>query len=164
MTVRPVETADVDVSLDLETIRTVLEEHPVRLAIRFGSHTTGTDHTASDIDLAVEFDAEQPSGPGYTETFFGLSADLSEALETDDVDLVNINTVSPALAASIFDHGLLLVGELEHAIERRQAIVGDETETQSPREQLDASLAGTDAHLDGGEAEVPVSGRSEDDG
>lgn len=77
----------------------------------------------------LEFDAEQPADPGYNETFFGLSADLSDALETDDVDLVDINTVSPALAASIFDRGLLLVGELEHAIECRQAIVGAEPKT-----------------------------------
>ena len=161
---RTAETADVDVSLDLDTVRAVLEEHPVRLAILFGSQATGTEHSASDIDIAVEFDGEQPSDPGYNETFFGLGADLSEALETDDVDLVDINTVSPALAASIFDHGLLLVGDLEYAIEQRRAIVGDEMETRSPRERLDAALAKIDAHLDGGEAEVPVSGSSEDDG
>lgn len=42
--------------------------------------------------------------------FLGLSADLSDVLETDDVDLVDLHAVSPALAAAIFEHGVLLVG------------------------------------------------------
>lgn len=164
MAMRTVETANVDVSLDLEAVLSVLREHPVRLAVLFGSHATGTVHPTSDIDIAVEFDAKQPSDPGYNETFLGLSADLSETLETDDADLVDIRTVSPELAASIFDHGLLLVGDTEHAAELRRTLVAADPATQSPRERLDAALARIDAHLEGDDTGVPASGDSEDEG
>jgi predicted nucleotidyltransferase len=48
------ETADISDTLPLDTILSVLRDHPVRLAILFGSYATGTDHPRSDIDIAVE--------------------------------------------------------------------------------------------------------------
>lgn len=154
----------IDASLDLDALRGVLREHPVQLAILFGSHATGTTHAASDIDLAVEFDAMRPSDPSYNEVFLGLSADLSATLGTDDVDLIDLHTVSPALAAAIFADGVLLVGEQEHAAERRRQLTAAESEQPSPRERLDAALARIDAHLGDGDAGVAVTGESEDDG
>ena len=161
---RTVESTAVDASLDLDTLLDVLREHPVQLAILFGSHATETTHAASDIDLAVEFDAERPSDPSYNETFLGLSADLSDTLGTDDVDLVDLHAASPALAEAVFETGVLLLGEQERAAELRQLITAADTETQSPRERLDAALSRIDAHLDSGDAKVPVSGESETDG
>lgn len=161
---RTAETADIDVSLDLDRIRTALREHPVRLAILFGSQATGTDIPASDIDIAVEFDCLQPSDPGYNETFLGLGADLSETLETDDVDLVDVETVPRELAASIFDQGLLVLGDPEHATELRQEVVAADAETQIPRERLDTALTRITAHLDGDETEVPAAGDAEENG
>jgi len=98
-------------SLLLQTLQEVLQEHPVQLAILFGSHATGESHSRSDIDMAVEFETVHPSDPAYNEVFLGLSGDLSEALETDDVDLVDLQTTSPELAETIFDHGVLLIGD-----------------------------------------------------
>ncbi|MEF8826269.1 MAG: nucleotidyltransferase domain-containing protein [Halapricum sp.] len=153
-----------DVSFDLDALQAVLREHPVTLAILFGSHATETTHTTSDIDLAVEFDAHRPSDPSYNDVFFGLSADLSETLETDDVDLVDLHTVSPALAAAIFEHGVLLVGDQEHAAALRRQLTAAESDQPSPRERLDAALARIDAHLDESDSEVAVTGTAEDDG
>lgn len=161
---RDAETTDLDSSLDLDTLRSVLREHPVRLAILFGSHATGTTHSGSDIDIAVEFDDQRPSDPGYNDTFLGLSADLSDTLGTDAVDLVDLQTLSPSLAESIFDHGVLLVGDHDHAAARRREVTAADAETQSPRERLDAALARIDAHLDGGDVGVPVTGDSENEG
>ena len=155
--------ADIDDSLDLDTLREVLRQHPVRLAILFGSHATGTTHAASDIDIAVEFDSHRPSDRDYNDVFLGLSADLSDTLGTDDVDLVDMHALSPALAESIFDHGVLLVGDQEHAAELRRQATATDSEAQSPRERLDAALARIDAHLDDDTA-VPVTGEPENDG
>lgn len=157
---RTVESASIDTSLDLDALRAVLREHPVQLAILFGSHATGRAHEASDIDLAVEFSDQRPADPGYNETFLGLSTDLSETLETDAVDLVDVRTVSPELATAIFESGLLLVGDHEDAIDLRRQVTPDESETRSPRERLDAALARIDDHLDGDDTEVPASGES----
>ncbi|WP_338005169.1 type VII toxin-antitoxin system MntA family adenylyltransferase antitoxin [Natronoglomus mannanivorans] len=98
---RTSEEVALDESLPLETLQAVLREQSVELAILFGSHASGNTHSQSDIDIAVDFDAVRPSDPDYNEVFLGLRADLSEALATDDVDLVDLQTVSPELAASI---------------------------------------------------------------
>ncbi|MDS0301035.1 nucleotidyltransferase domain-containing protein [Halogeometricum sp. S1BR25-6] len=160
---RTVESTALNASLDLDALLGVLREHPVQLVILFGSHATGTTHSASDIDIAVEFDAQRPSDPSYNDIFLGLSADLSDTLGTDDVDLVDLHAVSPALAEAIFENGVLLIGDQERAAELRQQITTSDTEPQSPRERLDAALARINAHLDGDDR-VPVSGESENDG
>lgn len=160
---RTVESTALDASLNLDALQAVLREHPVRLAILFGSHTTETTHPTSDIDLAVEFDDHRPSEPSYNDVFLGLSADLSETLETDDVDLVDLHGASPALATAIFETGVLLVGEQEHAAALRRQLTAAESEQQSPRERLDAALDRIDDHL-GDDAGVPATGESEDDG
>lgn len=160
---RTAESTALDPAFDLDIARAVLREHPIRLAILFGSHATETTHATSDIDIAVEFADLQPSQPSYNDVFLGLSADLSETLATDDVDLVDIHAVSPPLAAAIFDNGVLLVGEQEHAIELRRRLVPDKSENQSPRERLTEAIDRIDAHLDDTETGVPASGDAKQD-
>lgn len=161
---RTAESTTLDASLDLDALQAMLREHPIRLAILFGSHATETTHATSDIDLAVEFDEHRPSDPNYNDVFLGLSADLSDALETDDVDLVDLHTVSPALAAAIFEKGVLLVGEEEHATELRRQLTAHESDQQSPRDRLDAALARIDDHLSDDGAGIPATGNTEDNG
>lgn len=138
--------------------------HPVRLAILFGSHATETAHAASDIDIAVEFANLQPEDSGYNETFLGLSTELSTALATDDVDLVDLQTVSPALASSIFDTEILLVGDVERAAELRRRLVDTTDEASSPRERLDSAMERIDGHLDSDDGTIPVTGEAKNDG
>ncbi|WP_135305416.1 type VII toxin-antitoxin system MntA family adenylyltransferase antitoxin [Haloarcula amylovorans] len=151
-------------TLDLDALQAMLAEHPVRLAILFGSHATDSTHATSDIDLAVEFDDKRPADPDYNDVFLGLSAALSEVFETDDVDLVDLHTSSPQLATSIFDNGVLLLGEQRRATELRQQLTTEESPQQSPRDRLDSALERIDAHLDERGSGVPVAGDSEDDG
>jgi predicted nucleotidyltransferase len=153
-----------DTSLDLDALQELLQEHPVRLAILFGSHATETTHSKSDIDIAVEFDTHRPTEPGYNDVFLGLSADLSDLLETDDVDLVDLHGASSSLATAIFEDGVLLVGEEEHATELRRQLSAAESEQPSPREQFDAALDRIDAHLDNSDTGVPATGDTEEDG
>lgn len=145
---RTVEATDIDDSLDLDTLRTTLREHPVQLAILFGSHATATTHSTSDIDIAVELEEYRPSDRGYNDAFLGLSADLSNALNTDEVDIVDLQALSPTLAATIFAHGALLIGDQERADELRRQVTVADSETQSPRERFDTALARIDMHLD----------------
>jgi predicted nucleotidyltransferase len=161
---RTVESTALGASLDLDALRAVFRKHPVRLAILFGSHASETTHATSDIDLAIELDEHRPSDPSYNRVFFGLSADLSDALETDDVDLVDLHTVAPPLAAAIFEDGVLLVGDTEHATELRRQLTASGDDQQSPRDRLDAALERIDHHLGDGDAGVPAAGEAEDDG
>ena len=144
---RTAESTALDAPLDLDSIQTVLREHPIRLAILFGSHATETTHATSDIDLTVEFDEYRPSDPSYNDAFLELSADLSDALETDDVDVVDLHTVSPPLATAIFTQGVLIVGETEHAAELRRQLTVSGDDQQSPRDRLDAALDRIDDYL-----------------
>lgn len=161
---RTVAETEIEETVDHGTLQEVLREHPVELAILFGSHATGTTHAASDIDIAVEFADLDPADRGYNDTFLGLSADLSQALDTDDVDLVDLQTVSPSLASSIFEQGILLVGDREAAAELRQRLTATDSDPQSPRERLDSAMAKIDAHLDPDDGTVPVTGEAESDG
>jgi predicted nucleotidyltransferase len=146
---RTVESAAIDDSLLIETIRGILRDHSVQCALLFGSHATATTHPTSDIDIAVELETTQREDPAYNEAFFSLSADLSEALETDDVDLVDIHMLSSRVAASIFKGGILLVGDMEHAEELRRRVTDRSSDTRSPRERFDDALARIDEHLSG---------------
>lgn len=145
---RTAESSEDSFSVDVEALQAVLAEHPVRLAILFGSQATASTHGTSDIDVAVDLADSFPSDPEYNEVFFGLSADLSSSLGTDDIDLVDLQSVSSALARAIFDQGILLVGDEDDAAALRRQLLDDDSEQQSPRERLDSALASIDEYLD----------------
>lgn len=158
---RTSEEAAIEQSLPLERLQAVLQAYPVQAAILFGSHARGEPHSRSDIDIAVDFETARPSDPDYNEVFFGLSADLSEALESDDVDLVDMQTVSPKLAEAIFDQGVLLIGDLEHVVTIRKELPTPTSSDQSPRDRIDAALTKIDEHL-GGSAVTATDGETRD--
>ncbi len=134
-------------SLPLETIREVLREHPVEIGLLFGSHARDDSHSTSDIDIAVTFEALDPTDAAYNEVFFGLSVALSETLETDEVDLIDLQQAAPELVESVFEHGILLVGDSEHATAIRTQLTPTSASDQSPRERFDAAIARIDTHL-----------------
>jgi hypothetical protein len=68
------------------------------------------------------------------EVFFTLSADLSETLGTDDIDLVDVHTLSPTLAATVFDYGIRLVGDQTRAVELQHRLTATESDEPSPRQ------------------------------
>ncbi|KZN24677.1 nucleotidyltransferase [Haladaptatus sp. R4] len=158
---RTVETAAINDSLPIDRIQSVLREHSVRFAALFGSHATGTPHSESDIDIAVELETTQRDDPAYNEAFFGLSADLSDTLETDDVDLVDVHVLSPAVAEAVFEHGVLLVGDQTHAAELRNQVADSKSEELSPRDRFNTALAKIDEHL-GGTAVTATDGPRDD--
>ncbi|WP_323173252.1 nucleotidyltransferase domain-containing protein [Natrialba sp. PRR66] len=148
-------------SVPLETLLEVLQEHPVKLAILFGSHAQGETHAGSDLDIAVVLETVRPDHPDYNDVFFGLSADLSAALETDEIDLVDLQTASPDLVESIFAQGVLLIGEPEDAAAIETQLRPTESSDQSPRERFDAALAKIDEHL-GSSAVTATDGETRD--
>jgi predicted nucleotidyltransferase len=144
---RAIETADVGESLPLDALQSVLGDHPIRLAVLFGSYATDRVHARSDVDIAVEFENLRPGDDSYNEGFLGLGADVSEALGTDDVDLLDVHALSASLARSVFEEGVLIIGEPERVQALRQRLVDDERDERSPRRELDESLQRIDEHL-----------------
>jgi len=95
------------------TVRGVLEDHPVQLGVLFGSHARGTAGSHSDIDVAVSFDRSVAD-----QRWLELGVELTVALGTDDVDIVDLDTVRPAVGYEALSNGRLLVGDPEAMSER----------------------------------------------
>lgn len=134
-------------SVDVERIRTVLDAHPVRLAILFGSQVTGTADDSSDVDVAVEFEptVDDPGG-----ALLSLLADLSVGLDRNDIDLSLVDDLDPRVGRAAFSHGMLLCGSVERAEDLRaefETAVGRDESGQSLRERLDETLERVDRHV-----------------
>jgi predicted nucleotidyltransferase len=141
---------EIDISVDTGRIRAVLDRYPVRLAVLFGSQVTGVADASSDVDLAVEFEGSVDD-PG--ETLLSLLADLSVALDRNDIDLSLVDDLDPRVGRAAFSHGILLVGSVERANALREefetAVEGRESD-RSLRERLDETLERVDRHVERG--------------
>lgn len=115
-------TADVDI----DALRAVLEGHPVRLAVLFGSRVRGTATAESDVDLAVEFHEELSDDERHRATL-ELIVDLMEALGVNDVDVTDLEGVRPTVGASALETGIVVLGDDEHVAELRERLDGRRT-------------------------------------
>ena len=125
----------------LDAVRGVLAGKPVRLGVLFGSQATGTAGSHSDVDIAVEFDPIVVDDERYRHRL-SLVVDLSQALGTDDLDLVDLDTVRPAVGLSALQDATLLVGDHER---REQLVLEFERQAETPtadqrRDRFDAAL------------------------
>lgn len=82
-----------------------------RLAYLFGSLTEGSDRSddADDVDLAVLTGGD----PAHV-----LKADLTRALGTSRIDLVDLRRASPRLRFDIVRHGCLLYARDDETLNR----------------------------------------------
>lgn len=86
-------------------LRQILSAHGgVRLAILFGSQTTGRATPRSDLDLAV-----QMAAPLTAEEKLALIEKLAEATGMP-VDLIDLKRVGEPLLGQILKHGVRLMG------------------------------------------------------
>ena len=140
--------AETDLSdrLPLETLEEMFEERSVSVAICYGSQAKGQTHDHSDIDLAVEFIDLRPGDEGYNDAFFGLFADVTETLGTDDVDLVDVHSLSGSLARAVFETGVLICGHPERIAALREEL-DTAPDERSPRKRLDEAIERMDEYL-----------------
>jgi len=125
-----------DNTLDTRTVdrlRAVLSEHPLTLGVLFGSQATGTAGAHSDIDVAVEF---LPSVDDPFKARLKLGVDLTCALGTDDIDVVDLQRVQPAVGYSALTTGTVLVGDTER-VEKLVAQFDSEREYSTSTERRD---------------------------
>ena len=91
----------------ISQLRKIIDHHAVTQAYLFGSHAHGTVTPLSDIDIAVRY---RP-GVDKSATEAKLFADVSLLLQTDNIDIIDIDIASPLLAhravlagVPIFEH------------------------------------------------------------
>lgn len=142
-----IEAADIHPDIPVQRLRAILNDAPVRVAILFGSRATDSTHAQSDIDIAIEFDSLEPGDSGYNDVFLGLSASVSEVLGTDDVDLVDVHSLSPSFVRSVFGDGVLLVGSPDRVETLRASLLNDDADEQPPGDRFDNALRRIDEHL-----------------
>lgn len=130
--------------VDPDQLREVLADHPVRVAVLFGSQVTGRVDPRSDVDLVVEFDQTVDE---RTDAFLSLLTDLSVALDRNDLDLALVSDIEPRVGRAAFTHGTVLVGSadrIEQLRERFAERANEHRPEETLRERFDETIENLD--------------------
>ena len=136
-------------SIDVETVRRVVVEHPVRAAVLYGSQVRGTAGIESDVDVAVAFEPGLSSAERL-QARVALVVELVEVLGHDDVDVADLDGIRPAVGLSAIEHGEVLLSEdvLVEYRERFREAVDSDGETHADRMQrFDEVIERLKSHL-----------------
>jgi predicted nucleotidyltransferase len=140
-----------DPAVDVERVRAAIADHPVRLAVLFGSQVTDGVDANSDVDIAVEF---RPTVDDRGQALLSLLADLSVALDRNDIDLAVVDDLAPRVGRAAFTHGTLLMGSGERAdsLRRRfeERVTADRSD-RSLRERFDETVDHVDRLVESGD-------------
>ena len=91
----------------VKKIKEILEPvEYVIFAYLFGSYATGNEWAESDIDIAVY--VNQKKIKDFFDVKINLLTLLTDALKTDDVDLLILNEATPVLKYEVLTKGVLL--------------------------------------------------------
>lgn len=132
--------------LPLASLREVFEQRGVRIALCFGSYASGETHDRSDVDIAVEFDNTRPGEERYSDSFFELYRDVATVLDTENVDIVDVHSLSGSMVCAVFDHGVLLYGDAVRAETLREQLAATD-EKRPPRRRLDEAIERIDENI-----------------
>jgi len=108
-----------------ERLRTFFRGRPeVRTAYLFGSVARGEEGPTSDVDVAVVFDPGRvPDESTRWRKRLELTADLVDALDRNDVDVVDLEAASPLVAHRVVRDGIVVKDSAaERRIEREERI------------------------------------------
>jgi len=114
------EEAAVPATVDTADVTEVLQDHPVRIGVLFGSTVRGTETPESDVDVAVAFEESLPSADRHRARI-DLVVDLMETLGVNDVDVTDLDGVRPAVGVSALRTGAVLVGDPDRIDRLREA-------------------------------------------
>lgn len=94
---------------DPDDLAEVLRQHPVSLALAYGSRVAGEADSSSDLDVAVRFEPGLPDEERFRR-LDRLAVDLADASEAEDADVVDLDGIGPHRAHEALRTGQLLVG------------------------------------------------------
>lgn len=114
-------------TIDAAAVERVLQDHPVRLGVLFGSTVRGTETADSDVDVAVAFEESLPPADRHRARL-DLVVDLMESLGVNDVDVTDLDGVRPAVGASALRTGVVLVGDQDRVDRLREEFESRTTE------------------------------------
>jgi len=94
----------------------------IKLAVLFGSRSSGKYHFQSDYDFALLSDDNEQNEWGIDAQYWNDIGDVLK-LSDCDYDIVNLKKVDPNLLSSIKEHYIILKGdenELQRVFERNE--------------------------------------------
>lgn len=106
-TERSARTALEERGIDVNALSDVIDQHPVRLAVLFGSRVKGTQHVDSDVDVALEFERDA----AREEALLPLISDLASVTGDAGVDVGTLPDMEPEIGVALCRNGVLLVGD-----------------------------------------------------
>ncbi|MBI2100805.1 MAG: nucleotidyltransferase domain-containing protein [Candidatus Vogelbacteria bacterium] len=84
-------------------IAEIAKRHRLTLLVLFGSQATGHTHKKSDVDVGYLANREIDYRENYD-----ISIELAKIFKNPEVELVNLENVSPALKKQVADQGIVL--------------------------------------------------------
>lgn len=136
-------------ALDVAALTDTVAEYPVTFAVLFGSHARADASEESDVDIAVAFD-DSLSADQRLQQRIDLTTALMTTLETDRVDVTDLDAVRPTVGREALETGTHLLGDQSTAMAYRKRFESelDDSETHEQRmQQFDALLDRLDARV-----------------
>lgn len=131
---------DLPNDIDSDALRDAVASFPLSLVVVFGSYAADGPHPLSDLDVAVEFE-ETVSQERTVDVHNELTVAIQDATAIEAVDLVDLDTVGPALGYAALANGMLVAGDRERAIELVTKFLLEKLDFQPVKRQWDAALA-----------------------
>lgn len=125
--------------LDLDALREAIGEYPLSLAVLFGSHATDTVHPLSDLDVAVAFE-DDVARERKLRLLDELTVAIQRATAIEAVDIVDLDTVGPAVGYAVLRDGILLRGDPDDALEREAAFLVRKLDFRHVKREWDVAL------------------------
>lgn len=92
-----------NIKIKKEELTKIAEKYGLNLLVLFGSQATGKTHPKSDVDIGYT-----ANGQLELNTRFEIGKDISRVLERDDIELVDLQRISPLMKKIVADEGVLL--------------------------------------------------------
>ena len=92
--------------VDKEKIANIAKRHNLALLVLFGSQATGYTHKKSDVDIGYISRKDIDYRKNYD-----ISLELARIFKNPEVEVVNLDNVSPVFKKEVADQGILLFEE-----------------------------------------------------
>lgn len=126
-------------AVDVEEMRAYLDEQPLQFALLFGSSATGTATERSDIDIVVQFSETLDADERFHRRN-RIAGELMARLETDAVDVSDLDHLSTEIAHAALQEGIRIVGDEETVDEYRQQSTVEYEQTAADRQRAREAL------------------------
>lgn len=130
---------DLPADLDLDALREAVAIDEVELAVLFGSFAADDQGPLSDLDVAITFD-DGVSRSRRFELLDALTVDIVTATAIEAVDLIDLDTVGPAIGYEALANGTLLYGDRSAAIDLETTFLLRKLDFQPVKRAWDRAL------------------------